>query len=194
MNVSAKKKMMSMDRQHRILEHLRQDPSLTNAQLAAILGVDKATISRDLKGLSEEYKNSNIANYELQRERILNEIRLNKIECMRRLRSLGDREGSRWMEEWTKLTEKEMKIIGIGNNDVLTIERGKSFDKHEHDAAINAMLKMHEAGFSIEDDIEEAELLPDLVRPQIPEKTVDEARECVELTLFGTDGKYQKTS
>lgn len=172
-----KKKISSLDRQHRILEHLRNDPSLTNAQIAAMMGVDKATIGKDLRLLSEEFQTSNISNFELQRSRILNEIRMNKIECMRRLRNLGNEKGSRWMEEWTKLTEKEMKIVGVGLNETLTIERGKSFDKVQHDAAINAMLAMQAAGVQIEEDVQEAELIP----PPEPEKVpASKVREIVE--------------
>jgi DNA-binding CsgD family transcriptional regulator len=181
-----KKKLAGIDRQHRILEHLRADPSLTNAQLAAMLGVDKATISKDLRNLSEEFKTSNISNFELQRERILNEIRMNKIECMRRLRGLGDREGSRWMEEWTKLTEKEMKIVGIGTNETLTIERGKSFDKIQHDAAIAAMMKMQAAGIPIDDDVVEAEILSLPAPAPEPEKIpIKKVRAEIEAGLIG---------
>jgi len=177
-----KKKIAGVDRQNRILEYLRGDPSLTNAQLAAMLGVDKAKIGKDLRELSEEFKTSNIANFELQRGRILNEIRMNKIECMRRLRGLGDREGSRWMEEWTKLTEKEMKIVGVGLNETLTIERGKSFDKLQHDAAINAMMAMQSAGIAIEEDVVEAEMLA-LPEPEPEKIPMTQVRESVEVGL-----------
>ena len=47
-------------------------------------------------------------------------------------------QGSRWLEEWNKLLEKECKILGVYAPDRLLIKEESQFDKVSEDAAIDA--------------------------------------------------------
>jgi len=49
--------------------------------------------------------------------------------------------GTRWIEEWTKLIEKEAKILGIYSPDRKIIAHiDTSFTKEQRDAAVKAAL------------------------------------------------------
>lgn len=143
-------------RREKIFLMLQEDPALTNEQIAKLLGVQIHVVLRDLQTISEDLRLSLQETHEIQKYRILREIRENKTECLNRLHgSNKPSQGARWVEEWGKLVEREMKILGIGQNTTLTLERGKSFDKRSRDAAVAAAIKAHEAGACVLDDCRE---------------------------------------
>lgn len=128
-------------RRELVVEIMIKEPGIQQDEIARRMGVDRSTISRDLKALTEQMKIQNSEAFLMERQRILNEIRINKQECMNRLSRLSEaHRGSRWMEEWTKLVNLEVKILGVASPDHLVIEEKAKFDKAQEDAAIDAVI------------------------------------------------------
>ena len=147
------RKMLGMaERRRKIIACIQENPSMTQAQLGKMFGVNRCTISRDFKGITEDLKIQNMEGWIVQRERILREIQVNKEKCMARLKKLGGdaAKGSRWMEEWTKLLQVEIRILGIQSPEKLLLNSTKEFSKVEEDAAIDAaMLDMDDSVIDI---------------------------------------------
>lgn len=163
-------------RREKLFLILQEDPSLTNEQLARLLGVPVHSVLHDLQIISEDLRLTQQETHEIHKYRLLNEIRANKQECLSRLHQMSKpNQGARWIEEWGKLTEREMKILGIGQNSTLTIERGKSFDKRSRDAAIAAAIRAHESGACMLD------ALPP--EPPCAPDAGEEARELIEQSI-----------
>ena len=143
--VKAHKRIPLQERRRRLIQLVREQPGWNQQELADSLGVDKSTVCRDLKIINEEFKVVNSEMWILSRERVLKEIRDNKAECMRRL-DLCTRahQGSRWMEEWTKLNLQESKILGINSPSHIMINQEMTIRKEEVDAGVNAALSQHE--------------------------------------------------
>lgn len=129
------------ERRRRLIILVREHPDYNQDELARELNVDKSTICRDLKAINEEFTVVNSEMWTLSRERILKEIRDNKAECMRRL-ELCTRasQGSRWMEEWTKLNLQECKILGVNSPSHVMIHQETIIRKEEIDAGVDAAL------------------------------------------------------
>lgn len=134
-------------RRRKIVTMITNRPSISQGEIGEALGVNRSTISRDLKSLSEELKIQNQEGWLIHRERVLREIIAKQVDCEHRLAALKDspRSGSRWMEEWRKLKEMEARILGLYSADRLIITEEQTFDKDQEDAAIDAALKA--AGF-----------------------------------------------
>jgi len=139
---SPKKRIAMAERRRKVLKVIQEDPSTTQDQLATMFGVNRSTISRDFKTITEELNTQSLEGWTLHRERILREIQSNKDLCMAKLEKLKKypERGSRWMEEWSKLVQKEIRILGVESPERLMLESTKEFSKLEEDAAIDAAL------------------------------------------------------
>ena len=137
-----KKKFSMHARRERVMHMLAKDPSLTQQKIAKDLGVDRSTIAKDIKEMNESLNVENVDAWALHRARVLREIQSNKLECMDRLRRCGKaHQGARWMEEWTKLIEREIKILGLASPEKLLIKQEKTIKTAAHDAAVDGILK-----------------------------------------------------
>lgn len=114
MNKSLSIKLTKVSRQAKVAEIFIDDPYITPAEIASILSVPSSVIRSDVKEMTRKLNKTSIDTYEMHRERILKEINGMKVACKAKLaRCRGAQAGTRWVEEWTKLTEKECKILGI---------------------------------------------------------------------------------
>jgi len=133
------------ERKRRLIQLVRDHPDWDQTQLGAELGIDKSTVSRNLKVINDEFKVVNSEMWILSRERILKEIRENKAECMRRLKLCTKAsQGSRWMEEWSKLNFQESKILGVNSASHIMVHEELTIRKEEIDAGVNAALAQYE--------------------------------------------------
>jgi hypothetical protein len=141
--ISPKRRMGIQERRRKILVMIQNDPGIRQLDIAKKLKVDRSTIGNDLKAMSEEIKLHNTESWQIQRDRILAEIHQKKAVCEDRMQRLASHphQGSRWMEEWQKLLDKEAKILSIYSPDRLLIQEKEQFSKEQEDAAIDAMMK-----------------------------------------------------
>lgn len=159
--ITATKKYTLAERRRKMIAYLHEHPGVTQAQLGFLFGVDRSTISRDLKDITEELKIHNRETYTLHQQRVVREIQANKELCMEKLRSLKDspHQGSRWMEEWRGLVKLEAQMLGIKDPDRMLLGETQEFTKEEEDAAVNA------AALSFEDTV--IDITPKLPAPKL---------------------------
>lgn len=158
-----KQKIQQAQRRKEIIKILRKNPGATHQDMADRIGCNRATISKDLKAIDEELTIQNREDFMLHRDRILREIQSNKDECMRRLTMLRDpSKGSRWMEEWGKLCEKEIRMLGVAMPERLHITKEEIVSKEEKDKAIDAVIKF------VDDDV--VDVKPEKVLKQLEHK------------------------
>jgi DNA-binding CsgD family transcriptional regulator len=140
---SNRKKKFSMHaRREKIMRMMARDPSMTQRALAKQLNVDVSTISNDIRELNRSLNIENLDAWAVQRARVLREIQANKLECMDRIqRCTQPTQGARWMEEWTKLTEREIKILGLASPEKLLIKQETTIKPEAQDAAVDGILK-----------------------------------------------------
>ena len=136
-----KKKLSIFHRRQKITQILAKDPNVPQYQIAKMLGVDKSTISNDIKEMNDSLNIENVDAWALHRVRVLREIEANKQKCMERMEKLKPHQGARWMEEWTKLIEKEIKILGISSPEKLMVHQETVIKTEEHDAAVKGVMK-----------------------------------------------------
>lgn len=134
------KKIRIAQKKKRLIELMRQEPDLTQQGLADALGVNRSTVSRYLKEINEELNMQTVEDFMIQRHRILAEIHEKKQLCMDKLDKLKNNphQGARWMEEYSKLLEKEIRIYGVYSPEKMMIKHSQEFTKEQRDAAIGA--------------------------------------------------------
>jgi DNA-binding MarR family transcriptional regulator len=159
------KQLRIAQRRKKLIALIRENPDYQQGDLAEMMGVNRSTVSRDLKEINEELNMQTVEDFMIHRHRILSEIQENKELCMERLKRLANspHQGSRWMEEWNKLVEKEARIFGLYAPDKMMIKHSQEFSKQEKDAAVNAALGVVEDNPTIID-----------LTPQIAEETEGE--------------------
>lgn len=136
-----KKKLSVYYRRQKIMQMLAQNPNKLQNDIAKELGVDKSTISNDIKEMNESLNVENVDAWAIHRVRVLREIEANKMECMDRMKKLKPHQGARWMEEWGKLIEKEIKILGLSSPEKLMVHQETIIKTEEHDAAVKGVMK-----------------------------------------------------
>lgn len=131
-------------RRKEVLRIFRENPHIRPSDIAKTLGVTTTTISKDIQELTEELRVENPKTWHVHRERML--LSLNKMmkACENKFELCrGATSGSRWIEEWTKLFEKEAKILGIYSAEK-SIHAHVNLDdivgKEQRDAAIDALI------------------------------------------------------
>ncbi len=150
---SGLKKLQIAQRRRKLIDLIRENPDYNTRELAEVLGVNKGTVSRDLKKINEELNMQTTEDFMIHRNRILNEIHIHKKLCMERLQKLhhSPHQGSRWMEEWSKLLEKEIRILGVNAPDKMMIKHSQELTKEQKDAATNAALGVIEDNTAVID-------------------------------------------
>lgn len=140
-------------RQAKVAEIFIENPYITPLEIAEMLSVSSEVIDKDVKEMTKRLNKVSVNTYEMHRERILKEISNMKSECRTKLRRCrGAQAGTRWVEEWTKLTEKECKILGIyAPKRAMAMvahvgDGGELLSKERRDAVIDAMLEGHDTG------------------------------------------------
>jgi transcriptional antiterminator len=136
------KKVRIAQRKEKVITMMRQHPDFTQQDIADQLGVNRSTIAKDLKEINEELNMQTIEDWMVQRQRILIEIQENKKLCMDKLKKLhhSPHQGARWMEEWSKLAEKEIRIYGVYSPEKMMIKHSQEFSKEQKDAAVDAAI------------------------------------------------------
>jgi DNA-binding MarR family transcriptional regulator len=136
-----KNRFKHAERRKKIMDAMREHPGLSQLELAEIIGVDRSTISRDMRVIADELRIQTSEDFMIHRDRVLREVQANKDECMRRLSLCKNpHQGSRWMDEWNKLVEKEIRMLGLNAPEKLMLAIKDEFSKEERDAAVNAAL------------------------------------------------------
>jgi predicted transcriptional regulator len=138
----AKKRMKLAERRKRVAEAMRENPTATQSEIAKLVGVDHATISRDIKVITEEYRLQTSEAFMVHLDRTLRELETMKGVCVNRLNRLKSEahRGTRWMEEWTKLQQLEIKLLGLNAPEKFIVEKHDGFTKQEKDDAMKAAL------------------------------------------------------
>jgi hypothetical protein len=136
------KKLKIAQRKKALIALTRQNPDFNQQDLANELGVNRSTVCRDLKEINEELNLQTVEDFMLQRQRILAEIHEKKDLCMKKLDQLKNNphQGARWMEEYSKLLEKEIRIYGIYSPEKMVIKHSQEFTKEQQDATVDAAL------------------------------------------------------
>jgi DNA-binding CsgD family transcriptional regulator len=148
-------------RRKKILELMRKNPDYTYAELAEVIGVSRMTIANDMRKINEEVNMQTVEDFMIHRQRVLTEIWEKKNLCMDRLNKLKPHQGARWMEEYSKLLDKEIRVLGLYAPEKMMIKHSQEASKEQRDAAVNAALGV----------VTENPTVIDLVQKQIPEKT-----------------------
>lgn len=143
-----RKKLQMADRRKRVAQAMRDNPSATMKEIGEIVGCDHTTVSRDVKVITEEYRLQTSEAFMIHLDRSLREIEIMKDVCINRMNRLKSQahQGTRWMEEWTKLKQLEIKLLGLNAPEKFIVEKHDGFTKQERDDAIKAAL-------GIDDDV-----------------------------------------
>lgn len=136
--------LMKHERREKLLKIIKNNPHIRSSALAKKLGVKKSTINNDIRELTDELKDLNPQTYHLHRERMLNNLHRMMKHCEKKLNMCrGATAGTRWVEEWTKLFEKEAKILGVYTPDrsiVGHVDLDNMISKEQRDAAMDAII------------------------------------------------------
>ncbi|MFH1981037.1 MAG: helix-turn-helix domain-containing protein [Pseudomonadota bacterium] len=109
--VTQKQHMVIQDRRTQVINLLKQ--GYFQYEIAELLNVDPATVSRDVKALFKRLDECQIENAALVRVQKLLELAELRKTCWDRItRITSAAQGSRWIEEIRKIIELELKIVG----------------------------------------------------------------------------------
>lgn len=136
-------RLRKLQRQSKLAKMLSKNPYMPASEASEIFGVAVSTIQDDIRQINKVLQSETVISTFIHRDRILQEITAKKKLCSEKLAQCrGATAGTRWIEEWTKLVEKECKILGIYSPDrkiVAHIDTAK-FSKEEKDKAVKAAL------------------------------------------------------
>lgn len=171
--IPGKRKFNTMQRRKELARLLKDNPGLTQREASSLLGVTRETIQNDIKVMTEEMQLQSREHFMMHRDRILRELQGAKIECMDRLNRLSAaHQGSRWMQEWQMLLEKEIRMLGLNAPEKLLIGKGEEIiDKRSRDAAYKAAIA--QVGINDDDiiDVEGEEIVEDVPALPGPDET-----------------------
>lgn len=112
--IPLQKKIMLQDRRRRIAEIYAKYPKIKQREVADMLGVDRAQVSRDLKIITQEWQEERITAFEIHLARQLEELEEIKDDCKQRLgRIKNAHQGSRWTEMQIKCLDRQAKLLGL---------------------------------------------------------------------------------
>jgi hypothetical protein len=150
MGLIANKTLTKQMRCNEVLRIFKEKPHVRTSDIAKSLNVSTELIAKDIKELTEELKQINPKAYLLHRERMLLKLNSMMKKCEKKLELCrGATSGTRWVEEWTKLFEKEAKILGIYSPDKTVhahINLEDVISKEQKDAAIRGLIMGQEEG------------------------------------------------
>lgn len=166
MKIPRLKKVRVAQRRQKLIQLIRENPDYNQQELAESLGVNKSTVSRDLRTINEELNMQTAEDFMIHRQRILSELEANKAVCMEKLEKLKNspHQGARWMEEWSKIQEKIIRMYGLYAPDKMMIKHSQEFSKKQKDAAVDAAIG------ALPENEETIDITP---LQQLPEKTED---------------------
>lgn len=139
--VTVQKKFSLEDRRRRVAEIYLSNRNIRGYEVAQMVGVDPATISRDLKVITKEWQQERIENFEILLERQLLEYEEIKKECReKRSRITNAHQGSRWLEMEINALKQQAKLMGLYAPERHQIVASEAMDKSSRDAAVNAVI------------------------------------------------------
>ena len=142
--IPSNSKLIKLQRQTKISRILSKNQYISHGEIAEMLGISAVTVGKDIAEMNNQLSKETMFSTFVHRARILQEISEKKRLCSERLASFSNSptKGSRWLEEWTKLIEKECKILGIYSPDKRIVAHidTANFSKEEKDAAVKAAL------------------------------------------------------
>lgn len=136
-------KLKIADRRAQMLKLMKENPGILHTELAKLLGVDRSTVQRDLKIMTEEMNLQNRDDFLAHQKRLLEDIQVKKALCMEKLEGCSSpTQGARWMEEHTKLVTLECKLLSMFSPEKILDQidkKDKRVGKAERDAAVAAV-------------------------------------------------------
>lgn len=111
-------------------------------EIAAILNVDQATVSRDIRAIQDLLLASAIDDLLVVRIRDLMDLDEMEKECIRRLEGCTHpTQGSRWMEERLKIKKRRSKLLGLDSPQKYEVKKvSANLTTEQTDKLINAAL------------------------------------------------------
>jgi hypothetical protein len=134
------------DRRKKIADFFRKNPYSTQEEAAKILKIPQGSLQNDVRELTKMLDKESVGSFYIHRSRILQDIDDIKRECIRKLKLCrGATAGTRWVEEWTKLTKQEAKILGLyaperAMSVVAHVDGRDGMTKEKRDAVVEAIL------------------------------------------------------
>ena len=150
MGLIQNKALTKQVRRKEVLRIFREKPYVRAADIAKTLDVQTKVISRDIRELTEELKKENPEVWYMHRERMLLDLNKMMKACKKKFDLCrGATSGSRWIEEWTKLFEKEAKILGVYAAEKTVhahVNVADVISKEQRDASIRALILGQQKG------------------------------------------------
>lgn len=140
-----KRDIVLYERRKKVAQFLKKNPYISHQTMADALNVSRSTITRDIRDMNEELKRQTMDDLMVQRKRVLNEIQVMKRKCVRSLKKYTDKtKGTRWVEEWSTLVEKECKILGLYAPERIFVgaSLGGEITPDQKDAAVDAVVSV----------------------------------------------------
>jgi len=112
-------------------------------EIAQMLGVDRSTITKDIKAIQKEWKAEALDNLHIVRLRELADLDDMERICIERLEKLAKNphQGSRWMEERRKIKERRSKLLGLDAEQKMSVKRELTIiTKEKRDQVVLAAL------------------------------------------------------
>jgi len=137
-------------------------------EIAEMLGINIATVSRDIKYLESLWIKSQIDNIESVKLRELSELDEMERVCIERLEKCTQPwQGARWMEERRKIKERRAAILGFDAPKNLSITtKDRTLTKEQRDAAFRVALGGTSPARLIEDMMSDTVAIPVLPFPE----------------------------
>lgn len=128
----------------KVANFFRKYPYITIKDASENLSIPEETLRKYLRDLTNTLRKETLGLYEIHRTRLLKDIASVKEKCLKKLKMCrGAQAGSRWVEEWTKLTKQEIKMLGLYAPDkaiVAHVDSRESMTKEKRDAVVEAIL------------------------------------------------------
>ena len=140
------KELVKVDRHKQIADYFRENPYSTLSEASKFLSIPDKTLKYDILELTKRLREESVHAYEIHRARILKDINGLKERCLKKLKMCrGATAGTRWVEEWTKLTKEEVRILGLYAPDkamsvVAHVNGREDMTKEKRDAIVDAIL------------------------------------------------------
>jgi hypothetical protein len=150
MGLTQNKALIKQTRRKEVLRIFREKPHVRASDIAKTLNVKTKVISNDIRELTEELRIENPQAWHMHRERMLLNLSRMMNSCEKKFNKCrGATSGSRWVEEWAKLFEKEAKIVGVYAAEKTVhahINVADILSKEQRDASIRALISGQEKG------------------------------------------------
>jgi len=128
------------ERRMRVSELLKQ--RYKQFEMGDLLGVDRSTISKDIKAIHKEWMAQSLDNLHIVRLRELVDLDDMEKICIQKLAAIkSPTQGSRWMEERRKIKERRARLLGLDAEQRYSVKREITIiTKEKRDAVVLAAL------------------------------------------------------